>query len=55
LFHCDTVRHYQHELAREGLVFDPGMVVSLSRYALDCQPGLKLVPDSLLSALVRAA
>ena len=47
------VRHYQHELARSGLVFDPGMVVSLSRFALDCAPELQLVPAGLQRALVR--
>jgi ATP-dependent helicase/DNAse subunit B len=47
------VRHYQHELARSGLVFDPGMVVSLSRFALDCAPELQLIRAGLERALVR--
>src|SRR3954462_6675608 len=47
------VRHYQHELARAGLVFDPGQVVSLSRFAQDCAPDLKLAPASLIHALTR--
>lgn len=49
------VRHYQHELARSGLVFDPGTIMSLSRFALDCAPGSSLVPASLVRALVRDA
>jgi ATP-dependent helicase/DNAse subunit B len=49
------VRHSQHELARAGLVFDPALVVSLSRFALDCAPNLKLVPARLVRALVRDA
>ena len=49
------VRHYQHELARAGLVFDPNMVVSLSRLALDCATDLKLAPASLVRALTRDA
>jgi len=49
------VRHYQHELARSGLVFDPRMVVSLSRFALDCAPDTALVPAGLVRALLRDA
>ncbi len=49
------VRHYQHELARSGLVFDPGTIMSLSRFALHCAPDLSLVPASLVRALVRDA
>ena len=52
------VRHYQHELARSGLVFDPGMVVSLSRFAHECAPperALPLVSPGLFRALVRAS
>ena len=49
------VRHYQHELARTGLVFDPGLVVSLSRFARDCAGGLAIVPAGLERALVREA
>ena len=47
------VRHYQHQLARQSLVFDPSRVVSLMRFALDCAPDQKLVPAGLLRALVR--
>src|SRR3954469_22748292 len=51
------VRHYQHELARSGLVFDPNTVVSLSRFAAECAalqtpPPPPLVPDSLVRSLV---
>lgn len=49
------VRHYQHELARSGLVFDPNTVVSLSRFALGCTPELSLVPATLVRALIRDA
>ena len=49
------VRHYQHELARTGLVFDPRMVVSLSRFARECAPKLSLAPTGLVRALVRSA
>lgn len=49
------VRHYQHELARTGLVFDPNSVVSLSRFALECAPALSLAPAGLVRALVRTA
>lgn len=49
------VRHYQHELARSGLVFNPGTVQSLSRFALDCVPELQLVPASLMRALTTDA
>jgi len=49
------VRHYQHELARSGLVFDPGNVVTLSRFALECAPDLHLSPGGLVRALVRDA
>lgn len=48
------VRHYQHELARAGLVFRPDMVVSLSRFARECAPTLSLAPTGLTRALVRA-
>jgi ATP-dependent helicase/DNAse subunit B len=49
------VRHYQHELARSGLVFDPGMVVSLIRFAQECVPELRQAPEGLLRALTRDA
>jgi len=47
------VRHYQHELARAGLVFDPAQVISLSRFAMDCAPGVRLAPAELVRALTR--
>ncbi len=49
------VRLYQHELARAGLVFDPNLVVSLSRFALDSAPHQKLAPAILIRALTRDA
>jgi ATP-dependent helicase/DNAse subunit B len=49
------VRYYQHELARSGLVFNPGNVVTLSRFALECAPDLKLAPADLVRALTRAS
>jgi ATP-dependent helicase/DNAse subunit B len=49
------VRHYQHELARAGLVFDPAQVVSLSRFAMECAPGGRLALAELVRALTRDA
>src|SRR5947208_9209166 len=49
------VRHFQHELARDGVVFPPSAVISLSRFAAECSPAAKLVPDALLRAFVRDA
>jgi ATP-dependent helicase/DNAse subunit B len=47
------VRHFQHELARDGLVFSPRAVISLSRFAQERAGAMKLVPDGLLHAIVR--
>ncbi len=49
------VRHFQHELARDGVVFSPRCVVSLHRFARERAPEVNLVPDGLLRALVRDA
>src|ERR1700690_816361 len=49
------VRHFQHELARDGVVFSPRCVVSLHRFARERAPEVDLVPDGLLRALVRDA
>jgi ATP-dependent helicase/DNAse subunit B len=49
------VRHFQHELARAGLVFPPSSVLSLRRFIAEQAPGLKPVPDGLLRATVRDA
>jgi len=46
------VRHLQHELARDGVVFSPRSVVSLNRFVAEAAP-LPLVPDGLLNAIVR--
>jgi len=47
------VRHFQHELARDGMVFPPSAVISLSRFAQECAPGKALIPDGVLRAMVR--
>ncbi|MDP9169496.1 MAG: DUF2075 domain-containing protein, partial [Acidobacteriota bacterium] len=49
------VRHFQHELARDGVVFSPSSVVSLSRFIADRAQPLKPVPDGLLPLIVRQA
>lgn len=49
------VRHFQHELARDGAVFPPGAILSLSRFAFERAPECRLVPDGLLRAIVRDA
>ena len=48
------VRHFQHELARDGVVFSPRSVISLSRFVAE-SAAEKLVPDGLLRAIVRHA
>ena len=49
------VRHYQHELARSGLVFDPGAVVSLSRLAQQLAgPTAQLASPSLVRTVVKS-
>jgi ATP-dependent helicase/DNAse subunit B len=47
------VRHFRHELARDRVVFSPGLIVSLSRFAGERAPELEPMPDSLLAAIVR--
>ena len=49
------VRHYQHELARAGLVFDPAQVISFSRFATECASGVRLASAALVRALTRDA
>jgi ATP-dependent helicase/DNAse subunit B len=49
------VRHFQHELARDGMVFSPRCIVSLSRFLRERANEAKLVPDGLLHAIVRAS
>lgn len=49
------VRHFQHELARDGAVFPPGTVVSLARFTEEAAEPLKPVPAGLLRAFVRDA
>jgi ATP-dependent helicase/DNAse subunit B len=48
------VRHFQHELARDGIVFSPRSVVSLNRFLLE-RASVLPVPDGLLRAIVRDA
>lgn len=47
------VRHYQHQLARTGLVFAPATIVSLSRFICEAAPELEPAPDGFLRATVR--
>lgn len=47
------VRHFQHELARDGVVISPRSVVSLNRFLAECAGEVKLAPDGLLRAIVR--
>src|SRR5580693_7635390 len=51
------VRHFQHELARDGMVFPPNSVLSLHRFirerSAELQNEPKLVPGGLLRAIVR--
>jgi RecB family exonuclease len=47
------VRHFQHELARDGEVFPPSAVISLSRFAAERAAPLRPCPPGLLRALVR--
>jgi RecB family exonuclease len=47
------VRHFRHELARDGVVFPPAAVISLNRFVQECSPDAPPVPDGLLLAIVR--
>ena len=47
------VRHFQHELARDGAVFAPSAIVSLSRFTRELAVPLTLVPEGALRAIVR--
>src|SRR5580692_480742 len=50
------VRHFQHELARDRVVFSPHSVVSLNRFIKEraaTEPGAEQVPPGLLRAIVR--
>src|SRR5437588_6280648 len=49
------VRHFQHELARDGVVFPPHAVMSLYRFIQTRAGEAKPVPDGLLRAIVRDA
>src|ERR1700744_4463140 len=50
------VRHFQHELARDGMVFPPNSVLSLHRFVRENAAKLPTepepVPDGLLRAIV---
>ena len=47
------VRHFQHELARDGVVCRPGSVVSFSRLAAELAPGVTLALPGLVRAVIR--
>jgi ATP-dependent helicase/DNAse subunit B len=49
------VRHFQHELARDGVVLPPSAVISLRRFIGEMAPELKAVPDGALRVFVRDA
>ncbi|HWD98197.1 MAG TPA: DEAD/DEAH box helicase family protein, partial [Bryobacteraceae bacterium] len=53
------VRHFQHELARDGLVVSPRTVVSMNRFVRECAVGPVSAPvsapDVVLRLLVRDA
>ncbi len=49
------VRHFQHELARDGVVVSPRTVVSMNRFVRECAGGLATAPDALLRLVVRDA
>jgi ATP-dependent helicase/DNAse subunit B len=49
------VRHLQHELARDGVVFSPSSVISLSRFAQERVPEIRLIPAGLMQVIVRDA
>jgi ATP-dependent helicase/DNAse subunit B len=49
------VRHFQHELARDGEVFPPAAVESLARFTTLAAEPLKPAPADLLRAFVRDA
>ncbi len=47
------VRHFQHELARDGVVFPPGAVVSLNRFVTERAGAVAKIPDGLLRVMIR--
>ena len=49
------VRHFQHELARDGVVVSPRTVVSMNRFVRECAGELATAPDGLLRLVVRDA
>jgi hypothetical protein len=49
------VRHLRNELARDGLVFPPNAVITLSRFAAERTPHTKLASAGLLRAIVSEA
>jgi len=49
------VRHFQHELARDGVVLSPRTVVSMNRFVRECAGELATAPDDLLRLVVRDA
>ena len=49
------VRHFQHELARDGVVISPRAVVSMNRFVRECAGEFATAPDGLLRLVVRDA
>jgi RecB family exonuclease len=49
------VRHFQHELARDGVVVSPRTVVSMNRFVRECAAGPVSAPDAVLRLVVRDA
>ncbi|MCU1328466.1 MAG: ATP-dependent nuclease subunit B-like protein [Bryobacterales bacterium] len=49
------VRHFQHELARDGVVCRPRSVISMARLAAELAGEVKLAPPALVRAMVREA
>ncbi|MDQ6677155.1 MAG: PD-(D/E)XK nuclease family protein [Acidobacteriota bacterium] len=49
------VEHRRHQLAREGLIFRPDLIQTLSRFAASLAPGARLVSEPLLQVLVEEA
>lgn len=47
------VRHCRHELARDGAVFPPARILTLTRFASECAPEVKVIPEGLRYAIVR--
>jgi RecB family exonuclease len=49
------VRHFQHELARDGVVLPPSAVISLRRFVEELAPELEPITDGAMRVFVRDA